>query len=74
MTPVVQFVEMQRGHVTAQAVIVLRCQFLDSRENAIKAIAQVVDNDHIVTSFEQLERSVGSDETETANDENKTTF
>jgi len=74
MTAVVQLVEVQCGHFPTGAMVVLCCQLLDPGEDAVEAVAQVIDDHHVVTGFEKLERGVRSYEAETADDENEATL
>jgi hypothetical protein len=63
--------EFSFGALATGAVEVTICYRQDSGEDITKAVAQVVYNDYIVSSFQEFQGCVAANESEAAGDENK---
>lgn len=68
--PVVHLVESESGHDEAMFDAVLLGEDPDGPEDFLEAVAQVVDDDDVVTVFEKLKRCVRSDVTKASKDHN----
>ena len=66
---VVDVVQLEGWALGALLAVMTLSEELDTVEDCLKGIAQVVDDDDIISGFEELERGVGTDEAKTACDE-----
>lgn len=66
---VVDVVQRRLGTVAVRPVTVQFCGQQDPGEDMTVAVAQVVDDEHIVSRFQQLQTGVAADESEAASDQ-----
>lgn len=66
---VVDVVELEDRAFRALFDVMTLSEELDTVEDGLEGIAQVVDDDYIIARLEEFERGVGADEAEAASDE-----